>query len=107
MIILAGAIIALVWGVLRVVSKTSSPTQQGTGLASILIGAAVAITANLTDSDAGVMTAAALLAAAGMLVIAIFCVRALKRPEGGTNGIDLGVIMVALFSFLVGSVFHS
>lgn len=108
MIILAAAIIAMVWGLWRVLNgKTSSPTQQGMGLAAILIGAAVAIAANLTDSDSAIMTAVALLAASGMLVLAIFCIRALRRPEGGATSIDLGVIMLTLFTFLVGSVFHS
>ena len=108
MIILAAAIIAMVWGLWRVMnSKTSSPTQQGMGLTAILIGAAVAIAANFTDSDSGVMTAVALLAASGILVLAIFCIRALKRPEGGATALDLGVIMLVLFAFIVGSVFHA
>jgi hypothetical protein len=87
--------------------KKSSPTQQGMGLASILIGAAVAITANLTDLGSGAMTLVALLASAGMLVLAVFAIRAQRRPEGGATGIDLAVIIVVLLSFLVGSVFHS
>ncbi len=108
MIILGAAIIAMAWGLWRVLnSKTSSPTQQGMGLAAILIGMAVAVTANLTDSDSAVMTAVALLAASGMLVLAIFCIRALKRPEGGATGLDLGVIMLVLIAFIVGSVFHA
>jgi hypothetical protein len=106
-IILGGAIITIVWGLWRTInSKASTQTQQGLGLGGILMGAAVAVTANLSDSDAGIMTAAALLAAAGMLVLAIFAVRALKRPEGGATSLDLAATMVGFFSFVVGSVYH-
>jgi hypothetical protein len=107
-IILGGAIITIVWGLWRTInSKTSTQTQQGLGLGGILIGAAVAVTANLSDSDAGIMTAAALLAAAGMLVLAIFAIRAMKRPEGGgATSLDLAATLIGFFSFVVGSVYH-
>ena len=108
MIILAAAIIAMAWGLWRVLnSKTSSPTQQGMGLAAILIGMAVAVTANLTDSDSGIMTAVSMLAAAGMLVLAIFGVRALKRPEGGATQMDVIITVAVTALFLIGSIFHA
>jgi len=105
-IILAGAIISMAWGLWRVLTKSSSQAQQSMGLAAILIGAAVAITANFTSLGSGAMTAVALLAASGMLVLAIFGIRAVRRPEGGATGLDLAAIIIALFSFLVGSIFH-
>ena len=106
-IILSGAIISMVWGLWRVInSKKSTRMQQNLGLAGILIGMVVAVTANLSKSDAGVMTLIALLAGAGMLVLAIFCVRAVRRPEGGATTVDLAAIMIGVFAFLVGSVLH-
>ncbi|XUW99883.1 MAG: hypothetical protein TUN42_08290 [Dehalogenimonas sp.] len=106
-IILSGAIISMVWGVWRVMrGKKSTEMQQNLGLAGILVGAVVAIAANFTRSNAGVMTLIALLAAAAMLVLAILCVSAIRRPEGGATTIDLAAIMIGVFAFLLGSVFH-
>ncbi|APV44887.1 hypothetical protein Dform_01566 [Dehalogenimonas formicexedens] len=106
-IILSGAIVTMVWGLWRVMNgKKSTEMQQNLGLAGILVGAVVAISANFTRSDAGVMTLVALLAAAVMLVLAILCISAIRRPEGGANTIDLAAIMIGVFTFLVGSVFH-
>ncbi|PPD57498.1 hypothetical protein [Dehalogenimonas etheniformans] len=106
-IILSGAIISMVWGVWRVMrGKKSTEMQQNLGLAGILVGAVVAIAANFTRSNAGVMTLIALLAAAAMLVLAILCVSAIRRPEGGATTVDLAAIMIGVFAFLVGSVFH-
>ena len=106
-IILSGAIVSMAWGLWRVInSKQSTPMQQNLGLAGILIGALVAIIANFSKSNAGLMTLVALLAGALMLVLAIFCVSAIRRPDGGANRIDLAAILVGVFAFLVGSVFH-
>jgi hypothetical protein len=82
-------------------SKTSSQTQQNTGLAAILIGMAVAITANFTDSDSVIMTAVALLAAAGMLILGIFGLR------GGGPKLDILITFGVMALFIVGSVFHA
>ena len=106
-IILSGSIVIMVWGLWRVMSgKKSTEMQQNLGLAGILVGAVVAIAANFTRSDAGVMTLVALLAGAAMLVLAILCVSAIRRPEGGATRIDLAAILIGVFAFLVGSVFH-
>jgi hypothetical protein len=106
-IILSGSIISMIWGLWRVLrGKKSTEMQQNLGLAGILIGAVVAITANFTKSDAGVMTLVALLAGAAMLVLAILCISAIRRPEGGATTLDLAAIMIVVFAFLVGSVFH-
>ncbi|KTB47988.1 hypothetical protein [Dehalogenimonas alkenigignens] len=105
-ITLAAAVLSIAWGLLRVMKRTSSATQQGIGLTAIIIGMIVALIANLTDLSPSAVTAVALVAAAGMLVLAVFAVRAMKRPEGGATNIDLAVIMVIIFSFIVGGVFH-
>ena len=106
-IILIGSIVSMAWGLWRVLnSKQSTPMQQNLGLAGILIGALVAIISNISKSDPGLMTVAALLAGACMLILAIFCVSAMRRPEGGANRVDLAAILFGVFTFLVGSVFH-
>jgi hypothetical protein len=106
-IILFGAIISMAWGLWRVINaKKSTEMQQNLGLAGILVGAVVAISANFSKSDAAVMTLVGLLAGATMLVLAIFCVRAVRRPEGGATTLDLAAIMLVVFAFLVGSIFH-
>jgi len=106
-IILSGAIVSMAWGLWRVIaSKKSTPMQQNLGLAGILIGALVAIIANFSKSNPGLITLVALLAGALMLVLAILCVSAIRRPDGGANKIDLAAILVAVFAFLVGSVLH-
>jgi hypothetical protein len=105
--ILSGAIVSMAWGLWRVInSKNSTLMQQNLGLAGILIGALVAIIANFSKSNSSIMTIAALLAGAFMLVLAIFCISAMRRPEGGANRIDLAAILIGVFTFLVGSVFH-
>ncbi len=106
-IILSGAIVSMAWGLWRVInSKQSTPMQQNLGLAGILIGALIAIISNISKSDPGLITVSALLAGACMLVLAIFCVSAIRRPEGGATKLDLAAILICVFAFLVGSVFH-
>jgi len=104
--IIAAAVLSMAWGLSRVLIKSASQSQQSMGLAAILIGVAVSVAANFSHSDAGVMTAVSLLAGASMLVLGIFCLRAIRRPEGGATTLDLSAIVLSIFLFLVGSVFH-
>ncbi len=86
---------------------TSTQTQQGLGFGGVLIGAAIAVTAETFQlPDAVVVTRI------GSWPLPA-CSSSPSSPSGRSNGpkagrprLDLAATMVGFFSFVVGSVYH-